>query len=56
YYKNINKVLNTIRIASLLLNISKYKFNITFIKYLGFIIKVEKGLYINFKKVKAIKK
>ncbi|KAF2122421.1 hypothetical protein BDV96DRAFT_483272, partial [Lophiotrema nucula] len=55
YYKNINKVLNTIKIVSLLLNISKYKFNITFIKYLGFIIKVEKGLYINSKKVKAIK-
>ncbi|KAF2105674.1 hypothetical protein BDV96DRAFT_509022, partial [Lophiotrema nucula] len=56
YYKNINKVLNTIKVASLLLDISKYKFNITFIKYLNFIIKVEKSLYINFKKVKAIKK
>ncbi|KAF2105673.1 hypothetical protein BDV96DRAFT_509024, partial [Lophiotrema nucula] len=52
----INKVLNTIKITSLLLNISKYKFNITFIKYLNFIIKVKKGLYIDFKKVKAIKK
>ncbi|KAF2107233.1 hypothetical protein BDV96DRAFT_506746, partial [Lophiotrema nucula] len=39
----------------LLLDISKYKFNITFIKYLSFIIKVKKSLYINFKKVKAIK-
>ncbi|KAF2105155.1 hypothetical protein BDV96DRAFT_509887, partial [Lophiotrema nucula] len=54
--KNINKVLNTIKIASLSLDISKYKFNITFIKYLNFIIKVEKGLYIDLKKVKAIKK
>ncbi|KAF2114636.1 hypothetical protein BDV96DRAFT_494590, partial [Lophiotrema nucula] len=56
YYKNINKVLNIIKVASLLLDINKYKFNITFIKYLSFIIKIEKGLYINFKKVKAIKK
>ncbi|KAF2106428.1 hypothetical protein BDV96DRAFT_507744, partial [Lophiotrema nucula] len=55
YYKNINKVLNTIEATSLLLNISKYKFNITFIKYLSFIIKVEKSFYINLKKVKAIK-
>ncbi|KAF2112806.1 hypothetical protein BDV96DRAFT_497442, partial [Lophiotrema nucula] len=55
YYKNINKVLNAIEVASLLLDISKYKFNITFIKYLGFIIKIKKGLYINSKKVKAIK-
>ncbi|KAF2114294.1 hypothetical protein BDV96DRAFT_495302, partial [Lophiotrema nucula] len=55
YYKNINKILNTIKVASLLLNISKYKFNITFIKYLSFIIKVKKSFYINFKKVKAIK-
>ncbi|KAF2107234.1 hypothetical protein BDV96DRAFT_506431, partial [Lophiotrema nucula] len=54
--KNINRVLNTIKVVSLLLDISKYKFNITSIKYLGFIIKVEKGLYINLKKVKAIKK
>ncbi|KAF2105153.1 hypothetical protein BDV96DRAFT_509915, partial [Lophiotrema nucula] len=56
YYKNINKILNTIKVASFLLNISKYKFNITFIKYLSFIIKVKKSLYINFKKVKTIKK
>ncbi|KAF2105696.1 hypothetical protein BDV96DRAFT_508975, partial [Lophiotrema nucula] len=56
YYKNINKVLNIIKVASLSLNISKYKFNITFIKYLDFIIKVGKNLYINFKKVKVIKK
>ncbi|KAF2105208.1 hypothetical protein BDV96DRAFT_509783, partial [Lophiotrema nucula] len=56
YYKNINRIFNIIKVASLLLDISKYKFNITFIKYLGFIIKVKKGLYINFKKVKAIKK
>ncbi|KAF2107835.1 hypothetical protein BDV96DRAFT_505580, partial [Lophiotrema nucula] len=55
YYKNINKILNTIRAASFSLDISKYKFNITFIKYLNFIIKVEKSLYINSKKVKAIK-
>ncbi|KAF2105942.1 hypothetical protein BDV96DRAFT_508670, partial [Lophiotrema nucula] len=56
YYKNINKILNAIRVASLLLNINKYKFNITFIKYLDFIIKIKKGLYIDSKKVKAIKK
>ncbi|KAF2105148.1 hypothetical protein BDV96DRAFT_509931, partial [Lophiotrema nucula] len=55
YYKNINKVLNAIKVASLLLDISKYKFNITFIKYLSFIIKIKKNFYIDSKKVKVIK-
>jgi hypothetical protein len=40
--------------ASLQLGVNKYKFKIKAIKYLSFIIKVKKGIYIDFKKVKAI--
>ena len=39
---------------NLQLNINKYKFKIQLIKYLNFILKVGKEIFINFKKIKII--
>jgi hypothetical protein len=40
--------------AGLNFNLDKYKFIVNRIKYLGFIIKVEKSININLKKIAAI--
>jgi hypothetical protein len=49
----VNKKLEA---AKLLLDIIKSNFSVKKVKYLSFIIKVEKSISINLKKVKAIKK
>ena len=52
---NVNKVLEAMGSAGLPLDIKKCEFNVKSTKYLGFIIKVGKGLRMDPKKVKAIR-
>ena len=47
--------MNKLKKVEFHLDIFKYKFKVISIKYLGFIIKVGKGVYIDPKKVKIIK-
>ena len=56
YYKYINKMLYHLYNINLQLNIDKCKFKIQLIKYLKFIVKADKRISINFKKIRAIMK
>jgi hypothetical protein len=56
YMSKMKKVLRRLHKAGLKLDIKKSKFAFSKIKYLGFIISAEKGIKINPRKVKAIKK
>ena len=47
-------MLNKLKEAKLYLDINKYKFNYTFTKYLGYIIKTSKGIRTDLDNIKAI--
>ena len=55
YKKKICKVLKRLQEAGLQVNIDKYEFKAKNIKYLRFIVKTEKEIRVNLKKVKAVK-
>ncbi|KAF2175802.1 hypothetical protein K469DRAFT_609444, partial [Zopfia rhizophila CBS 207.26] len=52
----VKKILVKFKKVNLYINIIKYKFKVILTKYIKFIIKVSKGIYINLNKVKIIKK
>ena len=56
YKEYVCKILDKLKETGLYLDIFKYKFKVTSIKYLGFIIKAGKGIYMDPEKVKVIKK
>ena len=55
YYKKVNEVIERLQRAGLQADINKYEFTVTEVKYLGFIIKAGEGVYIDPKKVEAIR-
>ena len=54
HYEHVIKVLQRLKNTKLQLNIDKCEFEVEFIKYLEFIIKVDKGICINLAKIKVI--
>ena len=54
--KYVCKILDKLKEIRFYLDISKYKFEAINIKHLDFIIKIEKDIYIDSKKIKIIKK
>ena len=56
YKEYVCKILDKLKKTGLYLDISKYKFKMINIKYLGFIIKAGKGIYMDLEKIKVIKK
>jgi hypothetical protein len=52
--KHIRRVLEKLQAVELQLNIDKCEFEVTFTKYLGFIIKAETGIQMNSAKVQVI--
>ena len=55
YKEKVRIVIKKLGAARLLLDIIKSNFSVKKVKYLSFIIKAEKGISIDLKKVKAIK-
>ena len=55
YKAKVKQIVQRLRAVGLHLDIGKSKFSIKITKYLGFIIKARKGIYINLDKVTAIK-
>jgi hypothetical protein len=55
YKEKVYIVIKKLEAAKLLLDIIKSDFSVKKVKYLSFIIKVEKGISIDLEKVKAIK-
>jgi len=55
YKEKVYIVIKKLRVARLLLDITKSNFSVKKVKYLSFIIKAEKGISIDLEKVKAIK-
>ena len=55
YKKHVYKILNKLKKTGFYLDINKCKFEIVNIKYLNFIIKAGKDIYINLDKVKIIR-
>ena len=53
--EHVCKVLDKLKKVGFYLNINKYKFEIISIKYLDFIIKTEKGIYMDLNKIKMIR-
>ena len=55
HYEKVSEVIKRLQRVGLQADINKYEFTVTEVKYLGFIIKTGEGVYIDPKKVKAIR-